>query len=237
VAGAISAAGVSLGIAFLTPLLWTSWRPRWLPWYLESYINGVHTYAAPQPWLFPIFPWSAFAFAGLAAGFVLFGDWSMRKPGRTMALLGTAGVGIFFLSRWLDARPVQLYAVYDYWHTSPNFFLARAGLLLATTGVAYAWCRWGLGTRGFSPWIQLGQTSLIVYWVHTEFVYGRFSILDRHEQSIPMATLGLVVISIAMVLLSIARTRLKGRGKKILAWFRRLRSGEVGRTPGTAAEG
>ena len=29
----------------------------------------------PQPWLFPIFPWTAFAFAGLALGFVLQSDW------------------------------------------------------------------------------------------------------------------------------------------------------------------
>src|SRR5262249_51751608 len=29
-------------IAMLTPLLWTTWRPRFLPWELETYINGVH---------------------------------------------------------------------------------------------------------------------------------------------------------------------------------------------------
>ncbi len=61
---------VALGIALATPPLWTTWRPRWLPWYLESYVNGVHTYNVPQPWLFPIFPWTAFAFAGLAVGFL-----------------------------------------------------------------------------------------------------------------------------------------------------------------------
>jgi fucose 4-O-acetylase-like acetyltransferase len=154
-----------------------------------------------------------------------------------MTLLGAGGVAIFFLSRWLDARPVQLYAVYDYWHTSPNFFLARLGILLLLMLAAYAWCRWGLGAAGFSPFAQLGQTSLLVYWVHTEFVYGRFSILDKRAQSIPMATLGLIVITTAMVLLSIARTRSKGRGKEIVAWFRRIRSGEVGRTPGAATEG
>src|SRR5580700_4780008 len=46
--------------------------PRHLPWPLESYINGVHVFGNPQPWLFPIFPWSAFAFVGLAVGFFLF---------------------------------------------------------------------------------------------------------------------------------------------------------------------
>ena len=33
------------------------YRPRWLPWYLESYVNGVHIFDKPQPWLFPLFPW------------------------------------------------------------------------------------------------------------------------------------------------------------------------------------
>jgi hypothetical protein len=36
-----------------------------------------------------------------------------------------------------------------------------------------------------------------------------------------MATLGLLVIFTAMVLLAMARTRWKGRGGEILAWIRR----------------
>ena len=43
-------------------------------WWLESYINGVHTFGKPQPWLFPIFPWAAFAFVGLAVGSLLLSD-------------------------------------------------------------------------------------------------------------------------------------------------------------------
>jgi hypothetical protein len=36
-----------------------------------------------------------------------------------------------------------------------------------------------------------------------------------------VATLGLLVITIAMVLLSMARTRYKGRGAEIAGWFHR----------------
>ena len=60
---------VAAAISALAPLLWTTWRPRFLPWKLETYINGVHNLGTPQAWLFPIFPWTAFAFAGLAFGF------------------------------------------------------------------------------------------------------------------------------------------------------------------------
>jgi len=220
-ANVLLAAAASLAIALATPPLWTTWRPRWLPWYLETYVNGVHTYNAPQPWLFPIFPWTALAFAGLAVGLALWSDWGAKSPARTTLALAAGGAGIFALSLWLDARPLQIYAVYDYWHTSPNFFLARVGILMMLIWLAYAWCRWGLGTVGFSPLVQLGQTSLLVYWVHIEFVYGRFSILPKRAQTIPMATLGLLVIFTAMVLLSLARTRWRGRGAEILGRMRR----------------
>src|SRR5271155_2513384 len=54
---AIASLVICVAIVLATPLLWTSMRPRWLPWYIESYINGVHTFDTPQTWLFPIFPW------------------------------------------------------------------------------------------------------------------------------------------------------------------------------------
>jgi hypothetical protein len=195
-------------IAMLTPPLWTTWRPAWLPWPLESYVNGVHNLGAPQPWLFPIFPWTAFAFAGLAAGFVLFSDWSRAHMPQTLGWFGVAGAALILASRWLDHLPFQTYSVYDYWHTSPNFFLTRAGILLAIAFFSYAWCRWGPGAWGFSPLIQLGQTSLLVYWVHIEFVYGRFSLLPKRATGIRTASLGLLTIFLMMLALSLLRTRI-----------------------------
>jgi uncharacterized membrane protein len=220
------ASAMALGVAMLTPPLWTTWSPNWLPWYLESYINGVHTMGTPQPWLFPMFPWSAFAFAGLAVGMVLFADWPAKNPAKTVAMFGAAGVGLFYLSRALDASSVRLYATYDYWHTSPNFFLARVAILLMLMLAGFAYCQWGPGRLKFSPLMQLGQTSLLVYWVHIEFVYGKLSILPKAAESVPMATLGLAIIFVAMLLLSIARTRTKGRGREAWAWLRR-RAGQL----------
>jgi uncharacterized membrane protein len=221
----LTSAGTALLISLLTPLLWTSWSPDWLPWPLKSYINGAHNLGAPQPWLFPIFPWTAFAFAGLSVGFILQSDWARKRETQIFLLAGCFGLVFVEAARWLDAQPRQLYAVYDYWHTSPNFFLIRVGMLLVILSASYAWCRWIIGRRragqwGFSPLMQLGQASLLVYWVHLEFVYGRFSILPKHIQSIRTASLGLLTIFLAMLLLAFLRTRLKGRGDEILAWFR-----------------
>ena len=216
----LASAGTALLISLSTPPLWTSWRPNWLPWPLESYINGVHNLGKPQAWLFPTFPWTAFAFAGLAAGFILQSDWARQHEAPIFALMGACGLAFVATSRWLDAQPRQLYAVYDYWHTSPNFWLIRVGMLLVILTASYAWCRWGAGQWCFSPLIQLGQASLLVYWVHIEFVYGRASILPKHGQTIRTASLGLLAIFLAMLILAFLRTRMKGRGAEVLAWFR-----------------
>jgi uncharacterized membrane protein len=222
----LGAAATASLISLLTPLMWTSWRPDWLPWPLESYINGVHNFGTPQAWLFPIFPWTAFAFAGLAVGFILQSQWARQREATTFFLAGATGLALVAASRWLDARPRQLYAVYDYWHTSPNFFLIRVGMLFMILTASYVWCRWGFAQRpagewGFSPLILLGQASLLVYWVHLEFVYGRASILPKHSVSIRTASFGLIVIFLAMLALALFRTRMKGRGAELLAWFRR----------------
>jgi uncharacterized membrane protein len=210
----LSAGTAALAISLLTPLLWTTWRPRFLPWPLESYINGVHNLGTPQAWLFPIFPWTAFAFAGLAVGFILQSPWSRAREARVFVALGIVGVVLIELSRWIDALPRQFYPVYDYWHTSPEFFLIRLGMLLLILTGTYAWCRWGLAQWGFSPLSQLGQASLLVYWVHIEFVYGRVSILAKHAQTIGGATVGLVIIFLAMLALAYIRTHAKGWMKK-----------------------
>lgn len=213
-------------IALLTPPLYTNWRPTWLPWPLESYIDGCHNLGSPQPWLFPIFPWAAFAFAGLAAGFILFSDPWRQQPTKLMAILGGIGAAAILVAYGFDHSPIRLYATYDYWHTSPNFLMMRVGLLLVITLLSYGWCLWGWATKGFSPLIQLGQTSLLVYWVHIEFVYGRFSLLPKHAESISEATRGLIEITVYMLILSLLRTRI--HWKKI-EW-RRLLGGRIGRS-------
>ena len=215
------ACGIALAISLLTPPLWTTFRPTWLPWPVESYINGVQNLGRPQASLFPIFPWAGFAFAGLAAGLLLNGAWGRKHEIKFFMFLGAIGAAIFGASRLLDAQRWHFYAAYDYWHTSPSFFLLRIGLLLMILTAVYAWCRWGLAQWGFSPLIQMGKTSLLVYWVHIEFVYGRVSILPKRAVDIRTASAGLAVICVAMVLLSIARTRFKGRGTEVLGWWRR----------------
>jgi uncharacterized membrane protein len=208
---------VAAVISALAPLLWTTWRLRFLPWEIETYINGVHNLGTPQAWLFPIFPWTAFAFAGLAFGFLILSDSAREMGGRAFFLAGAAGLALIYGAKFLDSRQWQLYPVYDFWHTSPAFFAIRLGMLLLLVLLAYTWCRWGLGQWGFSPMIQLGTTSLLVYWVHIEFVYGKYNVMPHHSQTIAGATRGLITIFLAMLLLSIVRTKWIGNVRDLLS--------------------
>src|SRR5205814_2533249 len=123
---------------------------------------------------------------------ILTSDSARRLGARTFLLAGAAGLLLIYVAKFLDSRAPQLYPVYDFWHTSPNFFVIRVGFLLLFVFAAYVWCRWGPGQWGFSPLIQLVQTSLLVYWVHIEFVYGRFHILPPLSQTILGASVGLL---------------------------------------------
>jgi len=199
----------ALAITLLTPMLWTVWRPRGLPWPIESYFDGVHIFGVPQPGLFPIFPWTAFAFAGLAIGFWLRSEGAQAHESRSFAITAAAGCGLAALGYLLDAHAPSIYPVYDFWHTSPNFFLIRCGFLLFILSSAYAWCRWGAATIGFSPALLLGRASLLVYWVHIELVYGRLSILHKRRETVPMATVGLLVVVLAMLGLAWLRVNWK----------------------------
>lgn len=223
--GVVGAGAIALAIAMVTPLVWTTWRATrlmsWMPWPVETFFDGCHNLGVPQAWLFPIFPWTAFAFAGLACGFVLQSEWAKSKLTAAVATIGAAGAAAILIGRWFDHSPKQLYGVYDFWHTSPNFFLIRVGMLMMIVLGVYAWCRWGAGQWGFSPLVQLGQTSLLVYWVHIEFVYGRFSILKKGQQSLAGASVGLAIITLSMLLLSLVRTRMKDKKIELGALFRK----------------
>ena len=130
-------------------------------------------------------------------------DWARTHEARVFFSAGAAGLALIELSRWIDHEPRQFYPIYDYWHTSPEFFIIRVGMLLVILTATYAWCRWGAAQWGFSPLIQLGQASLLVYWVHIEFVYGRVSILPKRAEGIGTAFAGFLVICLAMLALGL----------------------------------
>ena len=138
-------------IALLTPPLWTTWRPRFLPWPVESYVNGVHNLNEPQNWLFPIFPWCAFAFVGLAAGFSLFSGTAEKSAiaiflvdsrNRRWRLRALAGIRIRAAE---DLRGARLLAL------TSGFFSVAVRSAADPDVVSLLMVRPGMGTRRLQP--------------------------------------------------------------------------------------
>jgi uncharacterized membrane protein len=193
-------AAVSLGaaIALLTPLLWDNPALSWIPFPLRGYLGGHH-----PDWIYPVFPWAGFAALGAAVGVAL--PW-VRERGREVHLVaGLALLGLLLLpaSLALDRHGPALYPRYDFWYTSPNYFTFKSGVVLLVLAAAYVLDR----VPGPSPLRQLGKTSLLVYCVHIEIVYGQWiAPAARGALDVPQALRGVAVVTALMLLLSLTRT-------------------------------
>jgi fucose 4-O-acetylase-like acetyltransferase len=84
--------------------------------------------------------------------------------------------------------------------------------------VAYVWESRPGGATTWSPVRQLGRTSLFIYWIHVEMVYGLISLPLHKSLSLGQALLGLVLFSLFMLICSIAKDRAVGwwRGRKAM---------------------
>ena len=77
--------------------------------------------------------------------------------------------------------------------------------MIAGVAAAYVWeQRPGAGTR-WSPLQTLGRSSLFVYWIHVELVYGLISLPLHHAFSLPGAWLALAAFSALMVACAAAK--------------------------------
>jgi len=205
---AIHSALAAASISVLSPLVWNHHFTS-LPWFVASYLNGVHNQGKPLPWLFPIFPWTAFAFAGVVVACLVLSEPVKRLGGFRVPLVAAAGLLLWTLGHVFDHLSISLYpqALYDFWHTSPNFFLMRVGVLLSILGVSDLRCRLKPLFTKSKALVLMGQHSLLVYWVHIEFVYGRLHILPRRGLGIAGASLGLLTITLSMLLLAYLRSK------------------------------
>ena len=79
-----------------------------------------------------------------------------------------------------------------------------------TIGLAYAWEAVRGDARRWSPMQQLGRTSLFIYWIHVEMVYGLISLPLHKALSLGGAWTALGVFSIFMLGCSIAKDRVRG---------------------------
>ena len=181
--------GLGLLIAALSPLVTQSpvqsWHP-WLRWYIVPDVN-----------YFGFFPWAAYLAFGLAIGSA-FRVVPHHHYSRLMQWFTLLGIALVLVSQYFSNLPFSLYDKAEFWIDSPALVLIKSGLILILLAFAYVWTYY-IASPGWS-WIrQLGTSSLLVYWVHVELVYGRWFWYWKDSLTVGQAALAAVLITLMMV--------------------------------------
>jgi uncharacterized membrane protein len=175
----------------------------------------VKDYIAPDYLAFGFFPWGAFVAFGLSLGSLLRVA-THEQVERAMLWVALAGCALIASSQQLANLP-SLYGKSEFWLNSPFMILIKLGVILLVVAFAFLWNK---HTAEKWSWVrQLGTTSLLVYWVHIELLYGRWTGAWHSSLSIAQCTGVAVAMIVSMVLLSVARTH-RARLREFLASLR-----------------
>jgi len=164
----------------------------------------VRHYLVPDYNFFSFFPWAAFLVFGISAGSLIriLPDEHMDRAMQWSAILGGA---LFLACQYFASLLYTLYAKSDFWLNSPAQVLSKLGVILLVLPVAYLWTRYS-GNRGWS-WIrQFGITSLLVYWVHIELVYGRWLSFCKESLDVTQTAAAATLVILLLLGLSVLRT-------------------------------
>jgi uncharacterized membrane protein len=191
-----AAAGAGLGIALLSPVV-SALPLGWIPELVRAYIVPDHRY-------FSFFPWGAYLAFGVSAGSLLR---VVREEGteRVMQWAALAGGATIIACQYLSNLPYSIYTHADYWLNSPAQVLTKQGVTLVMLALAWLWTRHPRADNW--SWVrQFGTTSLLVYWVHIELVYGRWFWFFKNSLTVPQTVAAAVAIILLMLAISTAKT-------------------------------
>jgi uncharacterized membrane protein len=200
-------AGAAVCIGMLTPIVRTTSLvdalPIWLQWYMRP---------AGDLTIFTLFPWAGFVFGGGAVGALLATATDERAERRLQIILGASGAALIALGFYAAGLP-SIYRVSSFWTSSPTWFAIRVGILMLAVAFVFtlhAISRENAKSRkpGFpfrvfvlswqKPLAVLGRSSLFVYWIHVELVYGYTTWLLRGRLPIWGTAIAYVVFSALM---------------------------------------
>ncbi len=178
--------------AMVTPIVRdVIWLAAW-PDPLEAYLRPAGPYAA-----FSIFPWAAFLFAGVIVGDLV--DAVRHAPARQVLLQNglaiAAGAGVILA--WFASFQPSIYESSSFWHDSPTFFFIRLGLV--TLLVPLSWVlEQLLPARVMQPLATMGRSSLFVYWIHIEMVYGVIAEPIKRTMPLWLSLTGTALLSLVL---------------------------------------
>ena len=135
-------------------------------------------YFRPDYRFFSFFPWASFLAFGVSAGTILrlvgkHTNYDTAFMHRTMQWSALLGFGLIMSAQYFSSVPYSLYSKSEFWLDSPGLILIKLGAIMVIIPVTFLWTHHGAG-EGWSWVRQLGTSSLLVYWVHIELVYGRW---------------------------------------------------------------
>ncbi|MCX6624437.1 MAG: heparan-alpha-glucosaminide N-acetyltransferase domain-containing protein [Acidobacteria bacterium] len=192
------AAVLGAAIAFASPIMshidWTG-----VP-------AGIQGYLVPNHNTFSLFPWASFIVLGISAGSVIRLAGAERLD-RVMQWSALLGAGLVMAGQFFSTFPYSLYPKSDFWLDSPNLTLIKLGVLLLILAFAYLW---NTGPQGWSWVRQVGTTSLLIYWVHIELVYGRWFWFWKENLTSGQCAVIAVILIALMLGLSVLKTRRNG---------------------------
>lgn len=202
-------AGLGMAIAAASPLV-SSIDWSWLPPQLSAYLVPSYQY-------FAFFPWAAFIAFGMSIGSAL----RLARPehmNRMMQWGTLIGFALILGGQYFSNLPFSLYPKSEFWLDSPGLIIIKLGVVMLFLSFSFVWTEYALGNSW--SWVrQLGTTSLLVYWVHIELVYGRW--FGAKKEALTNVECGIcALILIALMLgLSLVRTNWRGLSATAAAWF------------------
>ncbi|HEX4593627.1 MAG TPA: heparan-alpha-glucosaminide N-acetyltransferase domain-containing protein [Bryobacteraceae bacterium] len=190
-------AGLGIAIATAAPLVsaidW-SWMPA-----------AVSMYFVPSYQYFAFFPWAAFIAFGISIGSLL-RIARADQMNRVMQWGTLFGIVLIVGGQYFSNMPYSLYPKSEFWLDSPGLIVIKLGVVIVLMAFAFLWTEYAVGTSW--SWLrQLGTTSLLVYWVHIELVYGRW--FGAWKESLGNVECGVIaaIVVAAMLGLSVLRNR------------------------------
>src|SRR6266852_1681843 len=162
----------------------------------------VRNYIVPDYASFGFFPWASFVAFGISLG-SLIRILTHEQLERAMQWAAVAGCVLIVGSQRLSDLP-SLYGKSEFWLNSPFMILIKLGVILLLVAFAFLWAK---HTAGKWSWVrQLGTTSLLVYWVHIELIYGRWFGSWKESMNNVECTFAAVAVIALMLGLSLFRT-------------------------------
>jgi uncharacterized membrane protein len=176
---------------------------------LPDWIEG---YFRPIPLLtnFTFFPWAAFVTAGSLLGVLLDAARTTEADRRVNIAFGIGGLAVAAIAYEASFLP-PLDPRSRFWTTSASFFFLRLGIMVTAIALAYLWEQRPTAGRRWSPLRLLGKTSLFIYWIHVEMVYGLIATPLKGTFSVAGAWAALGIFCLAMLGAAVLKEWLVGK--------------------------